>query len=505
MAEENKDETYDVIVIGSGLSGLFSALLLARAGKKVCVLEKNQQYGGNLQTFKRNHILFDTGVHYVGSLSEGQVLYEYFKEVGIMQDLSLERLDLNGYDRICFGDTPDVMYPHAQGYENFVKQLLAYFPDERKALEQYIYTIRTICDKFPLYRYNATEVHYDVATLSIKLSDFLDNLTTNERLKAVLLGASFLYAGVTPQTPLYVHALSVNSYIQSAYRLTKGGSQITDLLIRELQRYGAHLYRQTEVVAFSYGSEQQITAVHTKQGQTFRATHIISAIDVKQLLQIAGKEAFKPSFYKRVQGLQPTASAFSLHLVLKPNIFPYLPYNIYWFKNNDSVYNTAQYATNDFPLSYMLSMNPPRNGGAYTDNITLLTYMAPDELHRWHESFSTCIQGEGRGEQYELFKRQRALDLLDVVAQKFPTIKQSIAYYYTSTPLTYRDYIGSAMGAIYGYKKNADHIMESVFMPQTHIKNLYLVGQSVAMHGLVGVTISAVLTYQILMRSSGFL
>ncbi len=36
MAEENKDETYDVIVIGSGLSGLFSALLLARAGKR-CV------------------------------------------------------------------------------------------------------------------------------------------------------------------------------------------------------------------------------------------------------------------------------------------------------------------------------------------------------------------------------------------------------------------------------------------------------------------------------------
>ena len=61
------------------------------------------------------------------------------------------------------------------------------------------------------------------------------------------------------------------------------------------------------------------------------------------------------------------------------------------------------------------------------------------------------------------------------------------------------------MGAIYGYKKNANHIMESVFMPQTHIKNLYVTGQSVAMHGLVGVTISAVLTYQILMRSSGFL
>ena len=34
---------YDVLIIGSGLSGLFSALLLAKAGKRVCVLEKNLQ------------------------------------------------------------------------------------------------------------------------------------------------------------------------------------------------------------------------------------------------------------------------------------------------------------------------------------------------------------------------------------------------------------------------------------------------------------------------------
>ena len=31
----------------------------------------------------------------------------------------------------------NVMYPHAQGYENFVQQLLAYFPNEKKALEAY--------------------------------------------------------------------------------------------------------------------------------------------------------------------------------------------------------------------------------------------------------------------------------------------------------------------------------------------------------------------------------
>ncbi|WP_294290689.1 FAD-dependent oxidoreductase, partial [uncultured Chryseobacterium sp.] len=44
---------FDILVIGSGLGGLVSALVLAKEGLKVCVLEKNNQYGGNLQTFSR--------------------------------------------------------------------------------------------------------------------------------------------------------------------------------------------------------------------------------------------------------------------------------------------------------------------------------------------------------------------------------------------------------------------------------------------------------------------
>nr|WP_314559209.1 NAD(P)/FAD-dependent oxidoreductase [uncultured Capnocytophaga sp.] len=496
---------YDVLVIGSGLSGLFSALLLAKAGKSVCVLEKNQQYGGNLQTFIRKNTLFDTGVHYIGSLAEGEVLYEYFKDVGIADCLSVERLDINGYDRICFGDTPNVMYPHAQGYENFVQQLLSYFPNEKKALEEYAHTMQSICDKFPLYRHKQAVANYDVHTLSLKLLDFLNSITNNERLKAVLLGSNFLYGGTDEQTPLYVHALTVNSYIESAWRLTQGGSQITDLLIEKLRQYGVDLFNQTEVAAFEYTDGNTINTVISKQGGVFKAKQIISAIDIKQLLNITGKAPFKPSFYKRVQKLQPTVAPFSLHLILKPNKFAYLSYNIYWFKDNQSVYQSGWYPTNDFPLSYMLSMNPPKDGGVYTDNITLLTYMNADELHRWQDSFATNTEGNGRGSHYELFKRQRAMDLLDVVALQFPALKSCITDYYTSTPLTYRDYIGSPTGALYGYKKNANHIMESVFMPQTHIKNLYVTGQSVGMHGLVGVTISAVLTYQILMRSSGFL
>src|SRR5690606_29921716 len=107
-------ESFDIIVIGSGLGGLVCANTLAKEGYKVLVLEKNNQYGGNLQTFVRDRCIFDTGVHYLGGLAKGQNLYQYFRYLGIADDLRLMRMDTDNFDRITFDNDP-VAYPYAQG------------------------------------------------------------------------------------------------------------------------------------------------------------------------------------------------------------------------------------------------------------------------------------------------------------------------------------------------------------------------------------------------------
>src|SRR5690554_7972537 len=104
------------------MGGLVSSIILAKEGLKVCVLEKNNQYGGNLQTFVRDKVIFDTGVHYIGGLEKGQNLYQYFKYLGIIDGLRLKRMDEDAYDYITF-DGDRNKYPHAQGYDNFVDQL----------------------------------------------------------------------------------------------------------------------------------------------------------------------------------------------------------------------------------------------------------------------------------------------------------------------------------------------------------------------------------------------
>ena len=87
---------YDTIIIGSGLGGLMTALILAKEGRKVAIIEKNKQFGGNLQSFLRDEVLFDTGVHYVGSLGEGQTLHNYFSYAGITSALDLEAMPKDG-------------------------------------------------------------------------------------------------------------------------------------------------------------------------------------------------------------------------------------------------------------------------------------------------------------------------------------------------------------------------------------------------------------------------
>jgi hypothetical protein len=55
-------ENLDTIIIGSGMGGLSVGVLLARAGKKVLVLEQHDQAGGCCHTFHDKGFEFDTGI-----------------------------------------------------------------------------------------------------------------------------------------------------------------------------------------------------------------------------------------------------------------------------------------------------------------------------------------------------------------------------------------------------------------------------------------------------------
>ena len=115
--------------------------------------------------------------------------------------------------------------------------------------------------------------------------------------------------------------------------------------------------------------------------------------------------------------------------------------------------------------------------------------MSFKDVEKWENTWI-----EQRGEEYLEFKKQRAEKLLDVVENKFKNLRNSINCYYTSTPLTYRDYTGTPEGSSYGILKESKNLLKTIILPKTKIENLFFTGQNLNMHGILGVTISSVMT-----------
>lgn len=452
-------------------------------------MEKNNQYGGNLQTFSRDKLIFDTGVHYLGGLSKGQNLHRFFSYLEIMDDLKLQKMDEDGYDRISFGND-HIEYPHAQGYENFVEQLCKYFPDEKENLENYCEEIQYVCSQFPRYHVVGKE-NYNEEILHLNTKRFIESVTPNKKLQSVLLGSNFLYAGDSENAPFYVHALTVNSYIQSAYKCIKGGSQISKLLIKKLRQYGAEVHKHAEVSEFVFNESNTLTSVKTIEGKEYEAQRFISNIEIRSTMKLIGEERLKKSFLNRVLSWKPISSCFSVYLVLKPQSIPNFNHNIYHYSSEELVWNAFQYRKETWPDTYMLSSAPSKHHPEFAESMTAISYMDFDEVKKWESTFNTVADEHKRGEEYEIFKLEKTERMIDALEKKIPNLRHAIKTVYTSSPLSYRDYIGSFEGNMYGYMKSSDNPLKTMVSPRTKIDNLFLTGQSVNMHGILGVTIGA--------------
>ena len=486
---------YDVVIIGSGLGGLASATMLAKEGIKVCVLEKNRQFGGNLQIFSRDKTVFDTGVHYLGGLGEGENLNRIFQYFGIMDKLDLEPLDPNGFDRICFDGDPNE-YPQAVGHENFVDRLSEFFPSERSNIQQYVDHIQAICETFPLYNLRLHESNFLENTskyYGTSLEDYINSLTTNKLLRAVLLGNAPLYAGQAGKTPLYLHALIVNSYITSSWRCRKGGAQIATEIIRVIKSHGGELKNYSEVVKLHL-KDNQVSAAELKNGEMIEGKLFISNAHPVNTFDLLPPGSMRKSYISRITSLDSTMSTFMLNIVLNKQMMPAFNHNLYYYKNKDILIRNGNYR-NNWPGHYCIFPGAHGASGGYLENLSVMSYMEFDEVRSWEDTFRVIpSESDSRGDAYEQFKIEKAEQLIGEMQKRYPGIRNMIQSYSSSTPLTYRDYLGCREGALYGLLKDYKEPMKSFINSRTRVPNLFLTGQNIHVHGILGVTIGAILT-----------
>ena len=101
----NRSDSHNALVIGSGVGGLSTAIILAQLGFQTTVLEKNPLPGGLMRGYTRQGLDCAVGVHYLGALDDGQVLRRLFDMLGVSEGIPVERMGTDGIiDRYIFED-----------------------------------------------------------------------------------------------------------------------------------------------------------------------------------------------------------------------------------------------------------------------------------------------------------------------------------------------------------------------------------------------------------------
>lgn len=471
---------YDVIIIGSGLGGLECAHILSKAGKRVLVLEKEAQPGGCVQSYRRNGLTFDTGFHYVGGLEEGQSLHAAFNMLGLMA-LPWKKLD-DAFDRILIGEEE---FSFMQGYENFRENLQLYFPHEREALQQYVQLLKQT-EQTQLELLNPESASAPLALFETGAWQYLTQTFHNSMLVNVLSATSLKMELRKDTLPLFTFLHGNASFIESSWRLKGPGSLIAGSLIQDIREQGGEIICRAKVEEL-IEKNGELTYVRCSNGQVYEGKCFISDVHPAVTCSwIKPAESLRSIYRRRIGALENTFGMLTVSLVIKPHVMKYFNWNQYVYRRAD-VWTFYQDTISINGL--LITARPPEDESEYLRQIDLLTPLTWDKCMRWAQSSIGH-----RGQDYQEMKQWLADECMELAARFIPNLKKMVEQVYVSTPLTYRDYTGTPEGAAYGIRKDYRNPMMTVLSPRTPLPNLLLTGQNLVLHGIHGVTMTAMYT-----------
>ena len=87
------EKALDAVIIGSGLGGLTAAALLAKAGREVCVIERNNSVGGAASVFKKGRLTIEPALHQTADPHYlGEPKHAILKELGLLDEIEWIRI-----------------------------------------------------------------------------------------------------------------------------------------------------------------------------------------------------------------------------------------------------------------------------------------------------------------------------------------------------------------------------------------------------------------------------
>lgn len=465
------------VVIGAGVAGMTTALLLAKRGERVVLVEAAPRCAPLIRGFSRDGVAFDTGFHYAGGLGEGEPLDRFLRHLGVRDSLEVIPCAA-AYDRCRIDAGFEFAFP--QGEAALQTALTQVFPAGRDSVARYLARVREAWNAFPFMNLEAPlDAVGAFDTLDgPSLATVLAEHDLAPELRA-LLELHCLLHGVDPdEIPFALHACVAGPYYRSAHGIVGGGAALATAFEAQLGRAGVEVRLGVAASAIDCSDAGAVRAVRLADGSAIPCRSCVATLHPRLLPGLLPAGALRPAYRKRLERLEESAGALVLYVRTRRPMPELQGCNLFLL---ESAADCAR-LTGGVPAQRPLYLAGAAAGSA---GFLLICPLALTEVATWQGS-----HGGARPESYRRFKDDLVAALRRRLQRQAPELEAEIVSVAAATPLTYRDYVLSPEGSLYGVKHRVGQLNPQ---PQTRVAGLWLAGQAVAAPGVLGAMLSGYL------------
>jgi phytoene dehydrogenase-like protein len=497
---------FDDIVIGAGMAGLSVATLLAKANRRVLVVEAHDVPGGYAHTFRMRDYRFCAQVHYIFGCGEGESIGRVLAKLGIDHEIPFVRLDPEGFDHIIIEGE---RFRVPNGLSKFRERLLRRFPESRQPILRYFEIVTAVAeeldrtDELPdrlspwtvlrsAYRYRHL-IRYAKSTLG----NVYDALDMPPRLRAILAGQCGDYLLPPRDVSFLLHVALVHGYDRGAYYPRKHFGHFVETFANVLRDApGCALLLEHEVERIQVESGR-VTGIHTKNGQVFTAKRYISNVDPHRTASLAGWNHFRPDEDKRFH-YEYSAGTVTMYLGVRGidlREHGFGSYNVWHYpdENIERQYDN-QLVRRDLTNPWLFMSTPTLHSdtpGLCPPGQQILEVATACD----HAFFAALRMQDRRAYNREKKKiRDTILDILE--AHYVPRLRDHLVMQVVGTPATNERFCGAPAGNSYGASLVPKNVTLNRKPYRTSLDNLWIVNATAGMPSVAGAIGAGARLYQ---------
>ncbi len=461
--------SYDVIIIGAGLSGLAAGIRLAHFDKKVCIVEKHIEVGGLNSFYVRKNRTFDVGLHAMTNYTPKGARRSPLGK--LLKQLRFKHEDF----QLCPQIMSQIRFPEKSlNFTNdfeFLKQEVAeQFPHQIDGFLKLVQKIETFDDL-------SLDGDTQTSTLDVLASFISDQLLID------MLCCPLMYYGNARERDMdfYQFVIMFKSIFMEGFaKPLKGMHFLLSLLVDKYKNLGGELRMGAEVESID-ADQGKVRSLTLKGGECLPAETIISSMGTVETLrrcrpQLAmektwpvGQLSFMESIF--VLDREPRELGYDKSIVFfstRPRFDYRVPDQLI------DVTSGVLCCPNNFNYPQPLA-----------EGMLRLTNLASPRL--WNEPSR---------KEYIQAKKNCRTEALESLFTFFPDFRDSVVFLDTFTPKTIYKYTGHLNGAVYGSPRKIKN-------GTTPVENLFICGTDQGFLGIVGATLSGIsmANFHVLQRS----